>query len=134
LVLEFDPARALGSNEIFNGISRFEPGRRGRLYAYAVYCRNNVAMSETAWTSARNSTDPRIEGLFRELFMVVWPDSHDEASVAKEAIAAEGEAVPGAIDAHHGRAAAHCEAGGGVHRATNLTNLLILPLAAPPSA
>lgn len=33
-------------------------------------------MSETAWTSARNSTDPRIEGLFRVLFMVVWPDSH----------------------------------------------------------
>jgi len=77
LVLVFDPARNLGSKEVCNGISRFEPGRPGRFYAYAVYCRNDVAMSETtAWTSARSSNDPRIEGLFRELFMVVWPDSH----------------------------------------------------------
>ncbi len=73
----FDPARDLGSREVCNGISRFEPGRPGRFYAYAVYCRNDVAMSETtAWTSVRSSNDPRIEGLFRELFMVVWPDSH----------------------------------------------------------
>lgn len=77
LVLVFDPARDLGSKEVCNGVSRFEPGRPGRFYAYAVYCRNNVAMSETtAWTSARDSNDPRVESLFRELFMVVWPDSH----------------------------------------------------------
>ncbi len=77
LVLVFDPARDLGSKEVCNGVSRFEPGRPGRFYAYAVYCRNNVPMSETtAWTSASASNDPRIESLFRQLFMVVWPDSH----------------------------------------------------------
>jgi len=47
--------------------------------AYAVYCRNDVPMSETsAWTPASSPSDPRVGELFRELvIMVVWPDSHE---------------------------------------------------------
>ncbi|MBI2739570.1 MAG: hypothetical protein HYX38_23865 [Rhodospirillales bacterium] len=49
----------------------------GLFKAYAVYCRNNLAMSETtAWTAAGSPSDPCMEELFRERFMVVWPDSH----------------------------------------------------------
>ena len=34
-------------------------------------------MSETtAWTPASSANDPRVAELFRELFMVVFPDSH----------------------------------------------------------
>jgi hypothetical protein len=77
LVLVFDPANDLSSKEVCNGVSRFKPGGTGVFNAYAVYCRNNVPMSETsAWTPARSSSDPRVATLFRELFMVVWPDSH----------------------------------------------------------
>ena len=36
-----------------------------------------MAMSETtAWTPAASANDPRVAELFRELFMVVFPDSH----------------------------------------------------------
>ena len=77
LVLVFDPARDLGSKEVCSGVTRTEPGQPGLFRTYAVYCRNNVAMSETtAWTPASSPSDPRVERLFRELFMVVWPDSH----------------------------------------------------------
>ncbi len=77
LVLVFDAATDLGSKEVCNGVSRFRPGQPGLFKAYAVYCRNDVAMSETtAWTAASSVSDRRVEALFRELFMVVWPDSH----------------------------------------------------------
>lgn len=77
LVLVFDAAKDLGSREVCNGVSRFQPGRPGLFNAYAVYCRNNQAMSETtAWTPANSPSDPRVGQLFRELFMVVFADSH----------------------------------------------------------
>ena len=77
LVLVFDAAPDLGSKEVCNGGSRFVAGRPGQLRLYAVYCRNNVPMSETtAWTPASGAADPRVDHLFRELFMVVFPDSH----------------------------------------------------------
>ena len=54
---------------------RFRPGKPGTFYVYAVYCRNDQPLSfTTAWTSATGPTDPRIERLFRELFMVVFSD------------------------------------------------------------
>ena len=76
LVLIFDPAPDLGSDPVCRGATRFRQGRSGVFYVYAVYCRNDMAMSETtAWTSADGPTDPRIGQLFRELFMVVFSDS-----------------------------------------------------------
>jgi len=53
----------------------FQPGKPGRFYVYAIYCRNDRAMSfTTAWTQATGPSDPRIEQLFRQLFMVIWTD------------------------------------------------------------
>jgi hypothetical protein len=53
-----------------------QAGPAGRLQVYAVYCRNGQVMSETtAFTPASGPTDPRIDGLFRQLFQVVFSDS-----------------------------------------------------------
>jgi hypothetical protein len=76
LVLVFDSAPDLGSASVCNGVTRFKQGQPGLVYVYAVYCRNDQAMSETtAWTPASGPDDPRIQQLFRELFMVVFSDS-----------------------------------------------------------
>jgi hypothetical protein len=76
LVLVFDSAPDLGSYSVCQGVTRFRQGRPGVFYVYAVYCRNDMALSETtAWTSADGPTDPRIGQLFRELFQVVFSDS-----------------------------------------------------------
>ena len=74
LVLVFDPANNLNSDPVCAGEPpRFRPGTPGRFYVYAIYCRNDRAMSQTtAWTDATGPTDPRIERLFRELFPVVF--------------------------------------------------------------
>ena len=77
LILVFNAADDLGSKEVCNGATRANPARPGLFRLYAVYCRNNVAMSETtAWTPAGSASDPQVAELFRELFMVVFPDSH----------------------------------------------------------
>jgi len=76
LVLVFDPALDLGSDPVCRGVTRFKPGQPGLFYVYAVYCRNDQAMSETtAWTPATGPADPQIQQLFRELFQVVFSDS-----------------------------------------------------------
>ncbi len=77
LVLVFDAASDLAGKEVCSGVTRFKSGQPGLFRAYAVYCRNEVVMSETtAWTAASAAGDPRVAALFRELFMVVFPDSH----------------------------------------------------------
>ena len=76
LVLVFDSAPDLGSASVCSGVTRFKQGQPGLFYLYAVYCRNDQAMSETtAWTPASGPDDPRVQQLFRELFMVVFSDS-----------------------------------------------------------
>ena len=75
LVLVFDPANDLNSSAVCNGAIRLKQGRPGVFNVYAVYCRNDQVMSETtAWTPASGPTDPRIDGLFRQLFQVVFSD------------------------------------------------------------
>jgi hypothetical protein len=76
LVLVFDAANDLNSNAVCNGAIRLKQGRPGVFNLYAVYCRNDQVMSETtAWTPASGPSDPRIDGLFRQLFQVVFSDS-----------------------------------------------------------
>ena len=76
LVLVFDPANNLNAAPVCAGTDmRFRPGKPGLFYVYAIYCRNDQPLSfTTAWTAATGPTDPRIERLFRELFMVVFSD------------------------------------------------------------
>jgi hypothetical protein len=76
LVLVFDAANDLNSNAVCNGSIRLKQGRPGVFNVYDVYCRSDQVMSETtAWTPASGETDPRIDGLFRQLFQVVFSDS-----------------------------------------------------------
>lgn len=77
LVLVFDAANDLNSNNVCNGETRFkQPTRPGLFSLYAVYCRNDQVLSETtAWTPVSDPNDPRIGELFRELFQVVFSDS-----------------------------------------------------------
>ena len=79
LVLVFDPANDLNADPVCAGKDmRFRPGRPGTFYVYAIYCRNDQALSyTTAWTAATGPTDPGIERLFRELFMVVFSDQQN---------------------------------------------------------
>jgi hypothetical protein len=76
LVLVFNAANDLNSSAVCNGAIRLKQGRPGMLNLYAVYCRNDQVMSETtAWTPASGPNDPRVDGLFRQLFQVVFSDS-----------------------------------------------------------
>ena len=79
LVLVFDPALNLNADPVCAGEpARFRPGIPGRFYVYAIYCRNDRAMSyTTAWTDATGPTDPRIERLFRELFPVIFSEQQN---------------------------------------------------------
>jgi hypothetical protein len=74
LVLVFNPAANLNADPVCAGEPlRFGPARPGIFYVYAIYCRNDRMLSyTTAWTPATGPTDPRIEQLFRELFLVVF--------------------------------------------------------------
>jgi hypothetical protein len=84
LVLVFDPANDLNSDPVCAGVPpRFRPGMPGRFYVYAIYCRNDQAMSQTtAWTDATGPTDPRIERLFRELFPVIFSEQQNRWALA----------------------------------------------------
>lgn len=76
LVLIFNPALDLGSDQVCNGATRLRPGQAGMFYLFAVYCRNDQVLSQTtAWTPASGPNDPRIEELFRVLFQVIFSDS-----------------------------------------------------------
>jgi hypothetical protein len=88
LVLIFDPANDLNADPVCAGAPpRFRPGRPGVFYVYAIYCRNDRAMSyTTAWTPATGPTDPRIEQLFRELFMVVFSDQQRRFAATNSAL------------------------------------------------
>ena len=77
LVLLFDPANDMGAFSVCAGDKpRFKAGTPGRVYMLAVYCRNDLALSQTtAWTDAAGPGDPRVGELFRELFPVVFSDA-----------------------------------------------------------
>lgn len=76
LVLVFDPALNLNADPMCAGEpARFRPGKPGVFYVYAIYCRNDRMLSyTTAWTNASGPSDPRIERLFREMFLVVFKE------------------------------------------------------------
>lgn len=76
LVLVFDYANDLRADAVCEGTRRTGPGKPGLFRVFAIYCRNELALSQTtAWTPANGPNDPRIEQLFRELFMVIFNDS-----------------------------------------------------------
>jgi hypothetical protein len=77
MVLVFNAANDFGATAVCAGEKpRFKAGMPGRMSVYAVYCRNDLALSETsAWTDATGPDDPRVRELFRELFPVLFSDA-----------------------------------------------------------
>ena len=77
MVLMFDAANDFGAAAVCTGDKpRFKPGTPGRFKLFAIYCRNDLALSQTtAWTDAGGPNDPRIGALFRELFPVLFSDA-----------------------------------------------------------
>lgn len=77
LVLVFNASNDFGAPAACAGEKpRIKAGTAGRLNVFAVYCRNDLALSETsAWTEATGPDDPRVRGLFRELFPVLFSDA-----------------------------------------------------------
>jgi hypothetical protein len=73
LMLVFDPANDLSSYAVCNGAKRFKPGTPGRVYVFAVYCRNELALSEvTGWTNSSAPDDAAMGDLMKDLFNVVF--------------------------------------------------------------
>jgi len=77
LYLIADPANDLEAYGVCaTGNLRFRPPTPGRMYLFAIYCRNEIALSQTtAWTNASGPNDPAVQQLFRELFTVIFNNS-----------------------------------------------------------
>ena len=75
MVLVFNPAPDLSAANVCAGERRLGGGQPGRLYLFAVYCRNDQYMSQTtAWTEATGPDDPRVAQMFAVLFQVLFTD------------------------------------------------------------
>ena len=76
MVLIFNPALDLTAAQVCVGQRRLAlPLPPGRLYLFAVYCRNDQYMSQTtAWTDATGPDDPRVAQMFAVLFQVLFTD------------------------------------------------------------
>lgn len=76
LVLVFDAANDLGADRVCNGVTRFRPHRSGQIDVFAVYCRNDMPMSQAIGrTAASGPEDKEVARLFVQLFQVVFSDA-----------------------------------------------------------
>jgi hypothetical protein len=77
LVLVFDAANDLTAMSVCVGDIRHKPPVADRPFnVFAIYCRNDLALSQTtAWTTATGPTDPQVQTLFAQLFLVLFDDS-----------------------------------------------------------
>lgn len=76
MVLVFDAANDLTAARVCSGEIRHKPPVAGRPFnVFAIYCRDDLALSQTtAWTNATSPDDPRVEALFAQLFLVLFDD------------------------------------------------------------
>lgn len=76
LVLVFDPANDLTAARVCDGQHWHKPPIASRPFnVFAVYCRNDLALSQTtAWSDATGPNDPRLGPLIAQLFLVVFND------------------------------------------------------------
>ena len=69
VVFVFDPAGDLGADAACKGGDRHKAAAAGRVYVFAIYCRNDMAMSQvTGWTAASGPDDPLVGQLFKDVF------------------------------------------------------------------
>jgi hypothetical protein len=76
LVLIFDAANDLTAARVCDGQYWHKPPIASRPFnVFAVYCRNDLALSQTtAWSDATGPNDPRLGPLIAQLFLVVFND------------------------------------------------------------
>ncbi|MFO1161082.1 MAG: hypothetical protein U1E60_19730 [Reyranellaceae bacterium] len=76
LVLVFDAANDLTAARVCSGQYWHKPPIASRPFnVFAVYCRNDLALSQTtAWSDATGPDDPRLGPLIAQLFLVVFSD------------------------------------------------------------
>lgn len=73
LVLVFNAANDLTAERVCANQIRHKPTPTRPFDLFAVYCRNDLALSQsTAWTPATSPEDPRVGQLFSNLFIVVF--------------------------------------------------------------
>jgi len=77
LVLVFDAANDLTAARVCARQYSHKPAIPSRPFnVFAVYCRDDLALSQTtAWTAAASPDDPRVGQLLAQLFLVVFDDS-----------------------------------------------------------
>jgi hypothetical protein len=77
LVLVFDAASEFSAAAACGGgRARYREGSPGVFNVFAIYCRDELALSQTTvWTNAAGADDPRVGQLFRELFVVLFSDA-----------------------------------------------------------
>lgn len=76
LMLVFNPADNLSSYAVCNGAKRFKPAAPDRVYVLAVYCRNDLALSEvTGWADSTAPDDAAVGDLVKDIFNVVFDRS-----------------------------------------------------------
>jgi len=75
LVLVFDSALDLTAARACAGEFRHRPEPSGHFELFAVYCRNELALSQAAVSIAASSPeDPKVGQLFSQLFLVVFTE------------------------------------------------------------
>ncbi len=77
VVLVFDPANDLTAARVCASEIRHKPRDVLRpIDVFGVYCRNELALSQTeVWTAATSPDDPRVAQVFALLFVVLFNDS-----------------------------------------------------------
>jgi hypothetical protein len=76
LVLIFIRPGISGLRVCATGQTRVVPPNPGRVYLFGIYCRNELALSQTTgWTDASGPDDPRMGDLFKDMFGVLFSDS-----------------------------------------------------------
>ena len=77
VVMVFNAANDLGADSVCeSGKTRFRPGTPGRVHVFAIYCRNDKALSQlTGWTEASGPDDPRMGELFKLVFAELFSEA-----------------------------------------------------------
>jgi hypothetical protein len=79
LVLVFDPALNLTAASVCANQVRRQPEPSGKFAVFAIYCRNDLALSQaSAATLASSPEDPAVGALFRQLFAVLFAQRYPE--------------------------------------------------------
>lgn len=76
VVFVFDPAGDLGADSVCKGGDRHQAATAGRVYVFAIYCRNDLALSQvTGRTAAGGPDDPLVGQLFKDVFATLFNSS-----------------------------------------------------------